>query len=160
MIQFTKEYEEIGVSSPVWQDLHTVIDAAAQQVTLGPVSFENAVVQGTEVFADPLIGKVFFNLMENAVHYGGKITRIRFFCEEAGEVAVIVCEDDGTGIAADDKERIFEKGFGKNTGFGLFLAREILTITGITVRETGVPGAGARFEMTVPEKNYRAGKKE
>ncbi|OPX64854.1 MULTISPECIES: sensor histidine kinase [unclassified Methanoregula] len=160
MIQFTREYEEIGVSSPVWQDLHAVISTAAQQVTLGPVWIENTVVQGTEVFADPLIGKVFYNLMENAVHYGGKITRIRFLCEESGEAAVIVCEDDGTGIAADEKERIFDKGFGKNTGFGLFLAREILTITEITIRETGVPGAGARFEMTVPKKNYRAGKKD
>lgn len=160
MIQFTREYEEIGVSSPAWQDLHEVIGAAAQQVTLGPVRLENAVVEGTEVFADPLIGKVFYNLVENAVHYGGKITRIRFLCQESGESAVVVCEDDGTGIPADEKERIFEKGFGKNTGFGLFLAREILTITGITIRETGVPGDGARFEMTVPKKNYRAGKKD
>ena len=160
MIQFTREYEEIGVSSPVWQDLHTVIGTAAQQVTLGTVSLENAVVKGTEIYADPLIGKVFSNLVENAVHYGGKITRIRFLCEDSGESAVIVCEDDGTGIAADEKERIFDKGFGKNTGFGLFLAREILTITGITIRETGVPGAGARFEMTVTKKNYRAGKKD
>jgi hypothetical protein len=38
---------------------------------------------------------------------------------------------------------------------GLFLAREILAITGIAICETGEPGAGARFEMTVPAGAYR-----
>jgi len=45
---------------------------------------------------------------------------------------------------------IFDKGFGKNTGLGLFPAREILSITGITIRETGEPGKGVRFEITAP----------
>ncbi len=48
---------------------------------------------------------------------------------------IIVCEDDGDGIPDDKKEMIFEKNFGKNTGLGLFLAREILSITGITIQE-------------------------
>jgi len=46
-------------------------------------------------------------------------------------------------------------GFGKNTGFGLFLSREILALNGITIRETGVFGRGARFEIAVPEKACR-----
>ena len=50
---------------------------------------------------------------------------------------------------------IFEKGFGKNTGLGLFLIKEILAITGMTIQETGVPGKGARFEITVPKGHYR-----
>ena len=54
------------------------------------------------------------------------------------------------GISPDQKESIFERGYGKNTGMGLFLAREILAITGITIAETGKPGKGARFEITVP----------
>jgi signal transduction histidine kinase len=64
-------------------------------------------------------------------------------------------EDDGPGIPEENKERIFEKGFGNNTGLGLFLTREILGITGITIRETGEPGTGARFELTVPPGSYR-----
>jgi signal transduction histidine kinase len=59
------------------------------------------------------------------------------------------------GIAENEKEKIFMGGYGKNTGFGLFLAREILAITGITIRETGIPGEGARFEITVPNGGYR-----
>jgi signal transduction histidine kinase len=93
--------------------------------------------------------------MDNAMRYGGKITTIRFSAEEQDGDRIIVCEDDGEGVPADDKEQIFERGFGKNTGLGLFLAREILSITGITIRETGEPGKGARFEMTVPKGAWR-----
>jgi signal transduction histidine kinase len=67
----------------------------------------------------------------------------------------VVCEDDGDGVITVEKEKIFERGFGKNTGLGLALAREILAITGITIRETGEPGKGARFEMTVPNGAWR-----
>ena len=57
-----------------------------------------------------------------------------------GEHAIIFCEDDGIGIPNDEKERIFSYAYGSNTGMGLFLVREILAITGITIRETGTPG--------------------
>jgi signal transduction histidine kinase len=50
---------------------------------------------------------------------------------------------------------LFTKGFGKHTGLGLYLSREILSITGITITENGEPGKGARFEMTVPDGSYR-----
>ena len=93
--------------------------------------------------------------MDNAVRYGGKITTIRFSVEESGNDPVIVCEDDGDGVVAEEKEKIFDRGFGKNTGLGLFLSRVILNITGITIRETGEPGKGARFEMAVPANSYR-----
>jgi signal transduction histidine kinase len=68
-----------------------------------------------------------------------------------------VCEDDGDGIIAEEKEKIFERGFGKNTGLGLALSREILAITGITITETGEPGKGARFEIAVPKGMWRQG---
>ncbi|HEX3001433.1 MAG TPA: ATP-binding protein, partial [Methanoregula sp.] len=65
-------------------------------------------------------------------------------------------EDDGDGITPDMKKKLFRKGFGKNNGFGLFLSREVLDITGITIRETGEPCSGARFEMTIPKESFRS----
>ena len=155
MIQFTKEYESIGVNAPSWHDCRTLAGAAAAQATAADITVRNDIPAGTEVFADPLIARVFYNLADNAVRYGGKITTIRFSAGRSGVGPLIICEDDGEGVPTDDKEKIFERGFGKNTGLGLFFAREILGITGITIRETGVPGGGARFEMAVPEENYR-----
>ena len=155
MIQFSKEYEQIGVKAPIWQDCRKLAGTAAKQAPLGKVMVKNDLPSGTEVFADPLIVKVCYNLMDNAVRYGKKITTIRFSADERDGDRIIVCEDDGDGIPAGEKVRIFERGFGKNTGLGLYLSREILSITSITIRETGEPGKGARFEMTVPKGMWR-----
>jgi PAS domain S-box-containing protein len=157
MIQFAKAYEAIGVNSPAWQDIRTHVDTATKEALPQKITLKNEIPAGTEVFADPLIAKVFYNLMDNAVRYNGKITTIRFSVEESGDDRIIVCEDDGEGIPAGKKERIFERGYGMNTGLGLTLSREILDITGITIRETGEPGKGARFEIRVPKAAYRVG---
>ena len=155
MIQFTKTYESIGVKAPSWQNIRILVDTAAKGLALGDTRVVNDIPSGQEVFADPLVIKVFYNLMDNAVRYGRKITTIRFTVEGSGNDHLIICEDDGDGIIADEKDKIFERGFGKNTGLGLFLSREILDITGITIRETGEPGTGARFEMAVPKGAWR-----
>ncbi len=155
MIRFTKEYEEIGVKAPVWQDCRALIDTAAKEALPGTIGMINDLPAGAEVFADPLIVKVWYNLMDNAVRYGGKITTIRFSVQERNRDHIMVCEDDGDGVPVHEKEKIFERGFGKNTGLGLTLAREILDITSITISETGEPGKGARFEIVVPKGAYR-----
>ncbi|MDD1687482.1 response regulator [Methanoregula sp.] len=157
MIQFTKDYDEIGVRAPAWQDIQALVNATAMQVPLGRILVKNDISPGMGVFADPLIARVFYNLMDNAMRYGGKISAIRFAVQEREGDLIIVCEDDGNGIAAAEKEKIFERGFGKNTGLGLALSKEILAITGITMTENGVPGTGARFEMAVPAGSYRSG---
>jgi PAS domain S-box-containing protein len=157
MIGFTKEYEKIGVHAPVWQDTRTIVDTATKELLLGNVNVKNDLPAGTEVLADPLIVKVFYTLIDNAVRYGGKLMAIRFTAQESGDDQLIVCEDDGHGVPADEKEKIFDRGFGKNTGFGLCFAREILSSSGITIRETGEPGKGARFEMTMPKGVWRSG---
>jgi len=53
------------------------------------------------------------------------------------------------------KKKIFERKIGDRKGMGLFVVREILLITGITITETGTPGQGARFEILVPEGGFR-----
>jgi len=155
LIRFTREYEQIGVRAPVWQDCRSLADTAARHAPPGQVTVKNDLPAGIEVFADPLLSRVCSNLIDNSVRHGGKVTTIRFSAGEPDGRHVVVCEDDGDGVPADEKERIFDRGFGKNTGFGLTLAREILDITGITIRECGEPGKGARFEMTVPEGYWR-----
>ena len=156
MIQFASQYESIRNTDPVWQDMRNLADTATRQISLGKVTVKNQLPDGAEVFADPLLIKVFFNLIDNAIRYGGNdISQIRFSIIEHGGQEVIICEDNGVGVAIENKEKIFDRGFGKNTGLGLFLAREILSLTGITIRETGEAGRGARFEMTVPYGAHR-----
>jgi two-component system, sensor histidine kinase and response regulator len=155
-VEFTGHYQKIGVKSPVWKNARRLVDESGKDTNLGAIRLENAIPAAVEIYADPLIEKAFFNLIDNAVRYGQKITTIRFRFEESETTGgTIICEDDGIGIAEGEKEKIFAYEYGMNTGLGLFLVREILTITGITIRETGRDGKGARFEMSFPKKAIR-----
>lgn len=154
-IEFTKSYEDIGANAPVWQDAASLIRSARSQLSLPDPVKISVDIPHVEVFADLLIEKVFYNLMENTLRHGGAVTKIRFSFHETDEGAEIVYEDDGAGITEADKQKLFQKGFGKNTGLGLFLSREILAITGISIREDGVPGKGVRFVLSIPREGYR-----
>jgi PAS domain S-box-containing protein len=154
-ISFTKDYEDLGVHSAVWQDVDTLVHGARSALATGAVAVE-CQAGGIEVFADPLLEKVFYNLIDNSLRYGGEtLTSIRIAAEGSDGELRIVYEDDGAGIADGDRKRLFSKGFGKNTGLGLFLSREILSITGIAIAENGEPGRGARFEIAVPAGVWR-----
>lgn len=155
MIEFTKMIDEIGIQAPSFENLHTLVDTAAGGFPSVPVRIVNDIPNDVEIIADSLMVKVFFNLIDNAIRHGTSVTSIRFRSCERKEGYVIVCEDDGTGIPHSWKGQIFEQGFGKNTGLGLFISREILAITGITIHETGEPGKGAQFEIVVPKGAYR-----
>lgn len=159
MIRFTETCEHIGLQAPTWEDVRELVDRAAADVDLGGIRLENEVPADLEVYADPLIARVFSNLVDNAVRHGQGATWVRFSASEHEKEVTIVCEDDGVGVPEDKKERIFERGYGENTGFGLFLVREILQITGISIREIGMPGRGGRFELTMPATAARWGTK-
>ena len=95
------------------------------------------------------------NLIDNSIRHGKKVTRIRIACELSGDMLVMVYEDDGVGIPESEKQLLFAKGHGKNGGMGLFLAREVLATTSISITENGTPGRGARFVMTIPAEAWR-----
>jgi len=157
MIQFTKEYENVGVRAPIWKNARELITGAASDFTLNPINLVNDVPADLEVYADPLIAKVFHNLIDNAVRHGGGITTIHFFVEAHDDTRAIICEDDGTGIPPDIKGELFTHGSGKGHGFGLFLSSEILAITGMTIQEEAQPGKGARFRIRAPAGSWRSG---
>jgi len=149
-VEFTKTYQEIGMHAPGWFRLDTMID----KLKLEGVSFPHT-CRGVEICADPMLEKVFLNLFDNAMRHGQQVTAVRLRCSRGPGGLTIFFEDNGIGIPPENKEKIFERGFGVNTGVGLFLSRNILAITGITLSETGVYGEGARFELHVPEGMYR-----
>jgi len=154
-ITFTRDYQDMGVKAPSWYNVKSTIIRAK-----GALPTDNVIVEADlsdlELFVDPLFEKVFYNLIENSLKYGGEqLKTIRISLLVQGDSLLLTYEDDGVGIADADKEHLFERGFGKHTGFGLFLSREILAITGISLRETGTAGTGARFEILVPKGAWR-----
>ena len=154
-IIFTRDYQNMGIKKPVWQNVAALVNIASSDLSEKTLRIDTG-RPDLEIFGDSLLEKVFFNMIDNALRHGdGQLTSIRFSSQETDDGLILSCEDDGPGVPADQKELIFNRGFGKNTGLGLFLVREILGITGMTIRETGIPGTGARFEITVPRGVYR-----
>jgi PAS domain S-box-containing protein len=154
-IRFTGDYQEMGVKKPSWQNINEIVIRTKEVLPIRDVRID-VDKKDLEVLADPLFEKVFYNLFDNALRYGGdQMKTIRVFSNETGSGLVIVCEDDGAGIGQVDKKHLFKRGYGKHTGLGLFLSKEILSITGITIEETSLSGKGARFEMDVPFGKYR-----
>jgi PAS domain S-box-containing protein len=153
-VKFTRDYQDLGVKAPEWQDIEGLFVKATSQLDLSHVKVD-VDLHGLRIYADPLLVRVVYNIVENALQYGEHVTTIRSFYHPEGEDLVWIIEDNGVGIPAKDKSLIFKKGFGKHTGLGLFLAREILAITGMTIMETGFPGKGARFEIIVPSGTFQ-----
>jgi signal transduction histidine kinase len=154
-IAFTKDYQEIGLRKPEWQNVEDIITKAWIGHKIGPAKIDIQ-LHGLEIFADLLLEKVFLNLIDNAMRYGGPaMTAIRFSARMEGDSMIIVCDDDGLGIPEEVRKNLFRRGYGRHTGYGLFLIREILAISGLTIAETSRPGTGARFEILVPKGLYR-----
>jgi hypothetical protein len=153
-LAFSKIYQNIGMETPRWQRIRVVINSVREEVNLNTVKLI-VEVGDAAVCADPLFEKVISNLLDNSVRHGGKVTEIRFLLQSGSPNPTLIVEDNGTGIPENEKTKIFERGYGKNTGWGLFVVREILSATGMTIVETGQPGIGARFEIHIPVEKFR-----
>jgi PAS domain S-box-containing protein len=150
LIRFTHDYEDLGVTAPVWQSVSEVIRRAGSRLDLTGVDMSEN-VGPLKVYADSMLDKVFYNLMENSLRHGERVTALRIHTEDLPDSSMnIVYEDDGAGIVNEDKKFLFQQGRGKHTGQGMFLTREILHITGLTITEDGEPGKGVRFRIHVP----------
>ena len=152
---FVRTLQDIGITSPTWQSVKKVFWEA---VMLNPSSSIDIrmEMEDIELYADPLLPRVFYNLLANSIKHGDhQLTKIRLYAQKSGESLILIYEDNGRGIPWDEKEKIFEFGHGKGTAFGLFLIRELLGYTGITITETGEPGKGAKFEILVPKGKFR-----
>ena len=150
-IEFTQFYQNMSSHAAQWVDL-----ASCMPSDLVPDTISMSIdISGIKVYADQMLEKIFFNLLDNSIRHGLVVTTIRIGYYLDGENLIVLWEDNGIGIPEDQKDRVFELGVGKNTGFGLFLVREILSLTGITIRETGKPGVGTRFELTLPKGTYQ-----
>lgn len=108
-----------------------------------------------EIYADPLFPLICENLVNNSLRHGEHVSTLLFTTKRIETDLILMYLDDGIGVPDNEKEKIFERGFGKHTGMGLFLTQEILAITGLSMQEAGVYGKGVRFEIRVPAGSFR-----
>ena len=142
-------------------DLRSVVLALAADSELA----EQRIVQADDlperVRVDPRrLRVVIRNLVENAQRYAGGCTRLTVASSASGGHFSLAVDDAGPGVAADERERIFERfhrgsvgsspGAAKGTGLGLSLVAESVRAMGGTVRVTDSPDGGARFVVELP----------
>lgn len=152
---FTREYQNLGIEMARWYDLEQLVKKAVARINSNGLT-THIDAPHVSIYADPLIERVFENFVDNAIRHGGTVSEIDVVFNESDGNGTIVVSDNGIGIPVTQKNKIFTKGYGKTKGFSLFLSKEILDYHGISIKENGEPGKGARFEINVPRSRYKA----
>ena len=153
-LKFANYYQNLGLIAPAWHNVNQTFLFAISHLDTSPLS-RQLQVEGLEIYADPLLENVFFTLAENVIQHGKTATNIVLSYRESSGELILIFEDNGIGIPDEMKEKVFYREYEKKKGIGLFLSREILSITRISITETGESGKGARFELSVPKGMYR-----
>ncbi len=153
-LSLAETYKDLGTRPPQWIRVQKVLESLEFAGEKEGVSLRFW-VERLEVYTDPLFRDVLAHVVENALRHGGPLRNILVTCKRADGGLSLIIEDDGTGIPAGIKDAIFEYDSGGHGGLGLFICRQILGVTGITMTETGTEGSGARFVIHIPEGNFR-----
>ncbi len=149
-----ESYQDLGAVPPAWIPVQRVLSTQGIPGGTGAVS-HRFWAERLEIYADPLFEKVLGHLVENSIRHGGDVEKIVVTYRETDEGLDLFVEDDGVGIPDEMKDQVFEYDSGKHAGLGLFICRQIVGVTGMTLVEDGTHGQGARFVIHVPEGNYR-----
>lgn len=154
------ELARLDEAAPVHDDGEVDLDDVALEeaarirtTPVGTAGVEPGRVRGNRA----QLGRVVRNLLENAARHARG--RVDLEVAANGDWVLLAVEDDGPGIPATDRERVFERfgrlddarSSGDGVGLGLAVVRRIVERHGGTVRVVdGVRLAGARFEVLLP----------
>ena len=155
LFEFSRLYEKIGTEQPTNMNVAQCFNqAAALFLNLSAIKIVSE-CQGLEVMADELIGQLFYNLVDNSLKHGEKVTEIRLHYTKEGDELKLFYEDNGVGVPEANKSKLFDSGFttGKGSGLGLYLIKKMMDVYGWTIAEEGEPDKGAKFTITIPRIN-------
>jgi heavy metal sensor kinase len=103
------------------------------------------------------LSEAFLNLIENAICYNRKNGSVEIFTNKESGVAQITVADTGTGIAEEERVRIFDRFYRadaarstEGTGLGLSIAKSIIENHHGTIEVKSKPGIGSCFSVILP----------
>jgi len=150
--EVSREFRALGTRPPAWQRVGDAVEEARGRLDPGPVAVR-AWTDRLEVYADPALPVALYHLLHNATLPETGATAVVVSYHHAPDGCLIVVEDDGVGVPSGERVHLFDP-TSERYGHGLYLAREILGITGIGIAEEGM-GRGARFVLSVPLEECR-----
>ena len=149
ILEFSRLYEKVGAEAFSSVDVEACFDQATKLIPSKDVKIVNQ-THGLTVLADSLLQQLFYNLIDNSIKHGKNLSQITLSYNQNDPITKIVYEDNGVGIAQEDKEKIFSGDFTTGgSGHGLKLVKKMIEAYGWTIAENGIPGKGARFEITI-----------
>lgn len=156
IFEFAKTYEMLGIEELAYIDVEKIFGEAISLFTdLRKVKVTND-CDGLTVLADSMLRQLFYNLIDNSFRYGEKIARIRVHYNVLGGDQVnLIYEDDGVGIPDEMRQHLFKEGYGRGTGYGLYMIKRTCEVYGWSIQETGKQGRGAQFTITIPRLNIQ-----
>lgn len=146
-----------------WYDLEAVIGAALKRIS--PFIADHHI----QVSMSPLLVKldgilfeqVISNLVENAARYSPKQTRIDIAARYETDQLIVMVQDEGKGIPADELPLIFDRFYrgsnqtSKGTGLGLAICKVIVEAHYGEIRVKNTPDKGACFTLVIPCEHYQ-----
>jgi ABC-type amino acid transport substrate-binding protein len=154
IVDSVRYLRETGEKKQEWVDISQAFLYARSHHKITGITFKTD-INGLEVFAEPIFESLFSILIGDSLHFGRTVDRITLSRRAENDRVILVYSDNGTGVPASDKKRIFIRPEDGGSGHRLAVVREILLITEMTITETGVPGQGIQFEITVPQGKFR-----
>lgn len=158
IFDFASAYEMLGSEERMYVDVGKSFDEAVSlSLGLGRVEVVNE-CHGLMVLADSQLRQLFYNLVDNSLKHGEKVSRIKIYYkkdEAEKDKLKLVYEDNGIGIPNDTRLNLFKEGYGKGTGYGLYLTAKLCKIYGWKIQETGEYGKGAQFTISIPKTNEK-----
>jgi len=148
-----EKHQQIRVNNPQWSSMAGLTDHYSKE---NPnVVFENR-ASDLEVFIDPdLRDYIVKYLISNSIIHGKATKIVIDYAPLPDGNLNLRCRDNGVGIEAERKEKIFAYGYGNHSSFSLFYTREVLEISGMSIKEAGEFGHGACFVINIPRESYR-----
>ena len=151
-----------------WEDIRDLVSAAAKRLRLGTRAISLSLdiaddAQFVRVHAD-LMEQVFVNLLDNAARHSPEHGTIRIVSNRRGDAVEVEVCDDGPGIPASERERVFdpfyrvrERDRKSGTGLGLSICRGIVSAHGGEVTaDAGPDGHGTSIRVSLPAATHDA----
>ena len=154
-VSYKKEVFDFGKAvETVVSELQTAAMERALKLEFKPAS-ETLTVSGDK---EKILRHVIRNVIDNSIKYTehGSVT---VALSKAGRVAQMLVQDTGVGITPEDMSHLFtEGGHGKDsikvnvhsTGYGLYIAKQIVEAHGGKIRVKSKVGSGSTFSFTLP----------
>ena len=149
ILNFAADYERLGIEEKRPIKLSESFRTALSMFSVSGIEVDDRCEEAV-VLADSMISRVFYNFIDNSLKHGKKVSKIILYVEKK-EGLKIIYQDNGIGIPAEKKKRIFEGEIEKTGVHGLNLINKIIESYGWTIREEGRPGEGVRFVINIPD---------